>query len=330
MLTPQLFTALSGLALVSATPLMKRVVSPPVIQQDFPDPSPFFNDGTWYVFASQSNFTRGGPRIQVAQSQDFRTWQVQDNYDALRALPPNTIDTNEVWAPDVTRLNDGSYLMYFGTTPSADRTKKCMYTARSRDIRGPYDPDPEPFDCALSEGGSLDASGFVDEDGTRYVTWKIDANSLGNGGSCGNSVPPLLNTPIVIQQVGEDGITKIGDRTTILNRDDIDGPTIEAPKIIKRNGFYILFFSNNCFNSPLYTQSYAYSRNVRGPYTKAARPLYTLGDQGLSGPGGGEATGDGSLMVFHALREGGIRWMHTSTLQYNENGFGDNSIQIIG
>ncbi|KAF2223263.1 glycosyl hydrolase, partial [Elsinoe ampelina] len=271
-----------------------------VISQDFPDPSPFFESGTWYAFASQSNFTRGGPKVQVASSPDFTTWTVREGYDALRSLPPNTIDTNEVWAPDVTRLNDGSFLMYFGTTPASDRGKKCMYTARSTTLLGPYDPDPEPFDCSLSEGGSLDASGFVDDDGTRYVTWKLDANSLGNGGSCGNSVPPLVDTPIVIQQVGADGATKVGDRTVILNRDDIDGPTVEAPKIIKKEGFYVLFFSNNCFNSPYYTQSYAYSRNVRGPYTKAARPLYTLGTQGLSGPGGGEATADGSRMVFHA------------------------------
>ncbi|KAF4556819.1 Hypothetical protein D9617_1g087010 [Elsinoe fawcettii] len=330
MLSQQLLTALAGLTLVRASPIEKRVVSPPVVSQDFPDPTPFFEDGTWYAFASQSNFTRGGPKVQLAQSRDFNTWEVQDGYDALRSLPPNTIDTNEVWAPDITRLNDGTYLMYFGTTPAEDRSKKCMYTARSRTLRGPYDPDPNSFDCSLSEGGSLDASGFVDEDGTRYVTWKIDGNALGNGGACLNSVPPLVNTPIVVQQVGEDGTTKIGERTTILNRDDIDGPTVEAPKIIKRDGFYILFFSNNCFNSPFYTQSYAYSRNIRGPYTKAARPLYTLGTQGLSGPGGGEATADGSRMVFHALREGGIRFMHTSTLEYNVGGFGDNSIEIIG
>ncbi|PNS19979.1 hypothetical protein CAC42_7946 [Sphaceloma murrayae] len=325
-----LFTALSGVIVVSASPFMKRTVSPPVISVDFPDPTPFFNDGIWYAFASQSNFTRGGPKVQVAQSTDFNTWQLQEGYDALRALPPNTVDTNEVWAPDVTRLNDGTYLMYFGTSPAENPSRKCMYTARSRDIRGPYDPDPNAFDCSLSEGGSLDASGFVDEDGKRYVTWKIDGNALGNGGSCLNSIPPLVNTPIVIQEVGADGVTKIGQRTTILNRDDIDGPTVEAPKIIKRDGFYILFFSNNCFNSPLYTQSYAYSRNVRGPYVKAPRPLYTLGDQGLSGPGGGEATADGGRIVFHALREGGVRFMHTATLEYNVNGFGRDTVQIVG
>ncbi|KAF4547253.1 Hypothetical protein D9617_50g044320 [Elsinoe fawcettii] len=328
----QIFTISLILASAGAcrSAILQRTVSEPLIQQDFPDPSPIYSNGSWYVFASQSSFIKGGPRVQVAKSTDLSFWQVLQDYDALYGLPPTTIDTNEVWAPSVVELSDHSFLLYFSTSPAEDRSKKCIYTARSQNVIGPYLPDHDALDCSLSQGGSLDLSGFVDTDGKRYVTWKMDGNAIGNGGSCGNGVPPLVDTPLMLQQVGDDGVSKIGPSTVILRRDDIDGPTIEAPQLIKRDGLYVLFFSNNCFDSPLYTQSYAYSRDIRGPYRKAARPLYTLGDYGLAGPGGGEVIGDGSKIVFHALQETGLRYMHVGSLQYNLDGFGEDSVQILG
>lgn len=39
--------------------------------------------------------------------------------------------------------------------------------------------------CPLSQGGAIDASGY-DDNGQRYVVYKVDGNSIGHGGACGN------------------------------------------------------------------------------------------------------------------------------------------------
>ncbi len=117
--------------------------------------------------------------------------------------------------------------------------------------------------------------------------YKVDGNAIGHGGSCGNTVEPIVPTPIMMQQVGLDGHTKIGSPFQILDRGQYDGPLIEAPNLIKApDGTFILFFSSNCYSTTLYDISYATSANLKGPYTKSSAPLLVTGNYGLTAPGG--------------------------------------------
>lgn len=84
-----------------------------------------------------------------------------------------------------------------------------------------------------------------------------------------------------------DGTTLIGEPLQILDRGDADGPLIEAPNMIRIDDDIILFFSSNCWSTDQYDISYAVSTNsVRGPYTKAKKPLLVTGDYDLRSPGG--------------------------------------------
>ena len=158
----------------------------------------------------------------------------------------------------------------------------------------------------LRQGGAIDPAGFSDSDGSRYVVYKVDGNNIGHGGSCNNGVQPIVPTPIMLQQVGSDGTTPIGSAIQILDRDDNDGPLIEAPSLVLHSGTYVLFFSSNCYSSSYYDVSYATSTNgVRGPYTKAQYPvaplLVTGSDNGkLYSPGGLSVAPNGVNVVFHA------------------------------
>lgn len=49
----------------------------------------------------------------------------------------------------------------------------------------------------------------------------------------------------MIQQVEQNGWSKIGEPIEILNKDDNDGPLIEAPALVLFDGIYYLFFSSN-------------------------------------------------------------------------------------
>lgn len=154
-----------------------------------------------------------------------------------------------------------------------------------------------------SGGGAIDPSGFQDHDGKRYITYKIDGNSLGGGGQCGNANGEF-KTPIMLQEVSEkDGTTLVGKQQPILDRGPYDGPYIEAPDLVRtEEGVYVLFFSSQCYNGPNYDTSYATSINgVLGPYEKSSKPLLLSGDAGgqLRSPGGAGIGPGGARMVFH-------------------------------
>lgn len=214
--------------------------------------------------------------------------------------------------------------MYYSaiTTTAGNGLLHCVGTATSKSVEGPYLPNSDvPFACPTDQGGALDASYFKDPaDGKHYALYKIDANALGNGGNCGNSVPPIQTTPIVIQQVAADGTRTIGAPKTLLTNSQFDGPLVEAPYMIRaQDGTYVLFFSSNCWTSDLYDVSYATSESPMGPFVKSELPLFVTGTLGLIGPGGASVTADGRTIVMHgyASREvvGTVRSMYVAGIR---------------
>ncbi|KAG6919090.1 hypothetical protein DXG01_009343 [Tephrocybe rancida] len=244
----------------------------PVIWTNFPDPSLIWVDSenSWFAFATNGN----GVNVQLATSPDFTTWKA-----------------------------DGSFVMYYAAISAQDPTAHCVGVATSSTVRGPYTPLADPFACHLDLGGAIDAAGHHHPDGSLYVVYKVDGNNRGSGGSCNNGVAPIKSTPIMLQKVAADGYTKIGSEVQILDRDDGDGPLIEAPSLIHVNGVWFLFFSSGCFAETTYDLSYAFATSVTGPYTKAGGPIAPLlvtGRDGLKAPGSACVAKDGSKIVFHA------------------------------
>lgn len=83
--------------------------------------------------------------------------------------------------------DDGSFVMYYSASTVKDKSKHCVGAATSKNVLGPYTPiGSEPLFCDLSIGGAIDAAGFKDGN-QRYVVYKVDGNSLGNGGACMNT-----------------------------------------------------------------------------------------------------------------------------------------------
>lgn len=158
------------------------------------------------------------------------------------------------------------------------------------------------LDC--SAGGAIDPAAFVDTDGSLYLVWKVDGNNIGHGGNCNNGVDPIVPTPIMIQQLTADGTAFAAgsSATQVLDRGDADGPLIEAPSLVKKDGTYVLFFSSNCYSGSLYDVSYATASSVLGPYTKSSAALLVTGSpySQLYSPGGLDIDPAGTLAVFHA------------------------------
>lgn len=210
-----------------------------------------------------------------------------------------------VWAPDV-RIIGNTYVLYYSATDAQQTAQHCVGAATADNILGPYTAEALPIACPLSQGGAIDPSGFTDTDGTHYVVYKVDGNSIGHGGSCGNTVDPIVPTPLMLQQLEDDGVTPINDPVELLDRGDADGPLIEAPNLLLYDGTYFLFFSSNCYSTTLYDVSYATASSVKGPFTKSSAPLMVTNNPfEITAPGGATTTVDGSTMVFHANCDAG-------------------------
>ncbi|KAI9746482.1 MAG: hypothetical protein M1818_000195 [Claussenomyces sp. TS43310] len=276
----------------------------PVIDQNFPDPAIFQDgNGSYYAYATNGN----GVNVQTASAPALTgPWTVLSGWDAMPNLPAWT--SGAVWAPDVTQAADGTYVLYFSATDSASSAQHCVGTATSTSAKGPFTAAATAVACPIDQGGAIDPSAFIDDDGTYYLVYKVDGNSIGHGGTCGNTVDPIVSTPIMLQQMENDAVTPVGSPVQILDRGQYDGPLIEAPDIIRSSaGTYILFFSSNCYSTTLYDVSYATASAVTGPWTKSSAPLLVTGDYNLTSPGGASASLDGTAIVFHANCDAGSR-----------------------
>jgi beta-xylosidase len=283
-------------------------VAGPVVASNFPDPALLYADGITYAYSTNT----AGIHIPVATSRDNTTFTIQPNYDALPDLAPWET-ANAVWAPDVIALSPTSYVMYYASgTQSSGGKYHCIGVATSSSPAGPFVPSPQPLICpdGPSTGGAIDPDAFLDPvSNTLYLTYKLDGNALGNGGACNNGIAPIHSTPIMLQQLSPDGLSLVDGPSQILDRDDRDGPLVEAPSLYRSSeGVYFLFFASGCFSSNTYATSYATSKNIAGPYTKAARSLLITGDgAGVVGPGGLDvvSAGEGTLVAFHGIVSGG-------------------------
>ncbi|MCJ1419760.1 hypothetical protein MMC32_006116 [Xylographa parallela] len=281
-------------------------VGGPVVASNFADPAFIEVNGIYYAFATNKyvNPHPGQVNIQIAVSTDFSTWNLMD----IDALPHvgNWSTGSYVWAPDVVQLDDGTFVMYYSARHAIKLKRHCVGVATSKNITGPYTPQAQPVVCPLSAGGAIDPDGFHDADGSRYLIYKVDGNSLNN--ITGTTNP----TPLMLQQVSsDDGFTLIGGPTQLLDRTKADGPLIEAPSMMRstsgNSSVYVLFFSSNVFTTWHYDVSYATSTTgVKGPYIRSSQPLLQTGDDSgrLFGPGGLDVGVGGQKVVFHSGYDG--------------------------
>lgn len=278
----------------------------PAVPSNFADPS-YFHDNdtnTYYAFAT-NKFKVNQPgqiHIQVATSANFVNWDLTSQ-DALPNAGKWTTNAF-VWAPDVVKLDDGTYLMYY--TAQVPDHLHCIGVATSSTVAGPYEPQDQPIVCPTDQGGAIDPEGFRDADGTRYLVYKIDGNSFDKPGR------PFRATPLMLQRVAADGYTLEGSPVPIMDRIASDGPLVEAPSLGRypRAGqpdLYVLFFSSNMFSGPGYDVKYATSESITGPYVRGDTPLLQTGDgpgRALIGPGGLDVGVSSTQVVFHSITKG--------------------------
>lgn len=291
-------TALFGRAEAAASPRLGG--------QNFPDPAVIRADDGWRAYATE--VTVGGKKVNVpmAYTRDWKNWQFRGQKDAMPKLA-SWINKKHprVWAPDVNALPGGKFILYYTAALESNGAIHCLGYATSNNIEGPFvDSSTQPWICPLKQGGAIDISGFYDaKTNRRYVVYKVDGNAIGHGGECGNTVKPIVPTPILIQQVDlNNGFTKIGTQLKIFSNDDEiqDGPYVEAPALNYMSGKYVLFYSPQCYTTPKYAVAYAIADQIRGPYKRSGTLFKTGGPLGFQAPGGLDVAINGDHAVWHA------------------------------
>jgi len=262
----------------------------PVLPGDYPDPSVVRVGGDYWATATTSEWA---PIFPILHSRDLVNWT---QAGAVFEAPP-AWSAGSYWAPEIS--NDGTRFLVYYTARKKDGPL-CVAVATALKATGPY-TDHGPLVC--QDAGSIDGAPIRDENGRRYLVWKEDGNSR------------KQPTVIWAQQLSANGTALEGEPHELLrNRADWEAHLIEGPYVLKRDGWFYLFYSADacCGRACEYKLGVARARQLLGPWERnPANPILD-GNTRWQCPGHGSVveTADGrDFLLYHAYRTGDFQFV---------------------
>ncbi len=211
----------------------------PVLFADYSDPDVIRAGDCYYMTASSFNYTPGLP---ILISKDLVNWELK-NY-AIDNIPyeayNNPAHARGIWAPSI-RRHDHKFWICYGMPDEG------IFMIHAKDPLGRWS-DP----VLLLEGkGYIDPCPFWDEDGKAYVIHGYARSRIG------------FKSILGIFPISPDGAAAIGEDKFLFDGTKTQ-PTIEGPKVYKRNGWYYIFAPAGGVRTGW--QTVLRSRNIYGPY----------------------------------------------------------------
>ncbi len=227
----------------------------PILHIDYSDPDVIRVGADFYMTASSFNNVPGLP---ILHSKDLVNWEII-NY-ALTEIPFLVYSTPQygkaVWAPSL-RFHNGYFMIYIGFPDEG------IMMVRTRDIRGEWE---KPI-CLKQTRGYIDTCPFWDDDGSAYLVNAFAKSRIG------------FKSVLAIHKMNEDG-TALLDEFRIIYDGNSNNPTIEGPKMYKRNGYY--YISAPAGGVTTGWQVILRSKNIYGPYEE--KIVLHQGDSVINGP----------------------------------------------
>lgn len=249
----------------------------PVLLCDYSDPDVIRVGDTFYLTASSFNFVPGLPLLE---SKNLVDWNLV-GYAAKKIEIPGYDEVQNakgIWAPSL-RFHDGLFYIFFATPDEG------IFETHAENFRGNW----SAWNCVWSGKGFIDPCPLWDDDGKIYVVHGYAKSRIG------------FNSKLGILELDENLKAKTDDR--IIFDGTKTQPTIEGPKIYKRNGVYYIF-------APAGGVTYGWqtvlrSRNIFGGYDE--KIVLAQGKTKINGPhqGGFVETQDGSGYFLH-FQDAGI------------------------
>ena len=269
--------------------------SNPVIFCDYSDPDCICVDGVYYLTASSFNYVPGLP---ILVSRDLVNWTLANH--ALKNIPVGRYEAPchacGVWAPAI-RFHEGVFYILYGMPDEG------IYMVRAADPLGEWD---EPV-LVLAGKGLIDPCPFWDEDGRAYVIHAYAKSRIG------------FNSRLGIFPVTPDCTRAIGDDKLLYDGTDRH-PTIEGPKVHKRDGWYYVFAPAGGVDTGW--QVVLRSRELHGPYED--RIVLRQGSTDINGPhqGAWVETPHGEDWFLHFQSRGLYgRITHLQPMEWREDGW---------
>lgn len=228
----------------------------PVLNADYSDPDAIRVGNDYYLVSSSFEDIPGLP---ILHSYDLVNWTIIGH--ALKRQPPYEHFSvprhgDGVWAPSI-RYHNGEFYIYY---PDPD----CgIYVVKAQNPAGPWS---EPVMVAAGKG-LIDPCPLWDEGGKVYLVHAFAGSRAG------------IKSVIAIKQLNASG-SKAIDEGVIVYDGHEKNPTIEGPKLYKRNGYYYIFAPAG--GVPTGWQLVLRSKSIYGPYER--KVVMDQGNSPVNGP----------------------------------------------
>ncbi|PZU20619.1 MAG: glycoside hydrolase, partial [Chryseobacterium sp.] len=189
----------------------------PILYADYSDPDAIRVGEDYYMTASSFNETPGLP---ILHSKDMVNWKLV-NYAIQDVLPKEHFSVprrgDAVWAPSM-RFHKGEFYIYWGDPDYG------IYMVKAKDPLGKWE---EPV-LVMEGKGLIDSCPFWDEDGNAYLVHGWAGSRAG------------VKSILTLNKMNPEG-TKVLDKGVHVFDGHDAHPTVEGPKMYKRNGYYYIF-----------------------------------------------------------------------------------------
>lgn len=249
-----------------------RTYQNPVLYADYSDPDVIRTGSDFFMVASSFNFMPGLP---VLHSKDLVNWRVVSY--VVQRLPFANYNQPEygkgVWAPSI-RFHDERFWVFFSTPDEG------IFMSVSVDPFQGW----EPLIHVKKTKGWIDPCPFWDDDGRAYLVNAFAKSRIG------------FKSILHLSRMNPDGTSLLDEGVHIFDG-TLNHPTIEGPKMYKRNGYYYIFAPAGGVKQGW--QTVLRSRDVYGPYED--RIVLHQGGTDVNGPhqGGWVDTETGEHWFMH-------------------------------
>lgn len=262
----------------------------PVLHADYSDPDVIRVGEDFYMTASSFGHIPGLP---ILHSKDLVNWTIINHVIQRMDIPgyDKPQHGNGVWAPAL-RYHDGKFWVYYGD-PDAG-----IFMSTAVDPAGEW----EPLHLVQEGKGLIDTCPFWDEDGEAYLVHAF-ANSR-----CG------IKHKLRLCRMSPDG-RRLLDEGRIIFDGTEHHPTMEGPKMYKRNGYYYIFAPAGGVATGWQTVLRASS--IYGPYED--KIVLKQGDTPINGPhqGGWVELESGESWFMHFQDKGAFgRIVHLQPVRW--------------
>lgn len=228
----------------------------PVINADYSDPDAIRVGDDYYMISSSFNHVPGLP---ILHSKDLVNWTLIGH--ALKTQLPvehfgKVQHGGGVWAPSIRYHNNEFYIYY----PDPDFG---IYLTKAKSINGPW---TEPIIVEAGKG-LIDPCPLWDNDGKVYLVHAYAGSRAG------------IKSIIVVKELNKEGTKVTSDAVMVYDGHELD-PTIEGPKLYKRNGYYYIFAPAGGVSTGW--QTVLRSKNIYGPYER--KVVMDQGNTPVNGP----------------------------------------------